>query len=198
MEPWWGKSTLDDDQPRCWRIDSTALWVQRLASEWRVAWASNGAADVEHGAGASLLELPNVARFGVEDSERTLSLLPALADRPVVSRPEKPFSVPPGNTVTIFIGTPLWMQLTVGKSRTSYQATAGWLPLFKAEKKNRELTDIAAMHGLEAAALQAFVDEVLRRRIFDGERLSELMAPLNLGWKARTQAELALVEDKTA
>jgi type I restriction enzyme R subunit len=41
------------------------------------------------------------------------------------------------------------------------------------------------------------VDEVLRRRIFDGERLSELMAPLNLGWKARTQAELALVDDLT-
>jgi len=68
---------------------------------------------------------------------------------------------------------------------------------FKAEKKARELTTIAAKHGLDAAALQAFVDEVLRRRIFDGERLSELMAPLGLGWKARTQAELALVDDLT-
>lgn len=43
----------------------------------------------------------------------------------------------------------------------------------------------------------AFVDDILRRRIFDGERLSELMAPLNLGWKARTQKELALVKDLT-
>jgi type I restriction enzyme, R subunit len=31
--------------------------------------------------------------------------------------------------------------------------------------------------------------------IFDGEQLSDLMAPLDLGWKARTQAELALMED---
>jgi type I restriction enzyme R subunit len=31
--------------------------------------------------------------------------------------------------------------------------------------------------------------------IFDGEHLSDLMAPLELGWKARTQAELALMED---
>ena len=68
---------------------------------------------------------------------------------------------------------------------------------FKAEKNARELADIAARHGLATAALQAFVDEVLRRRIFDGERLSELMAPLGLGWKARTQAELALVDDLT-
>lgn len=31
--------------------------------------------------------------------------------------------------------------------------------------------------------------------IFDGEQLGDLMAPLDLGWKARTQAELSLMED---
>jgi type I restriction enzyme R subunit len=31
--------------------------------------------------------------------------------------------------------------------------------------------------------------------IFDGEKLSDLMAPLELGWKARTEAELALMAD---
>jgi type I restriction enzyme R subunit len=66
---------------------------------------------------------------------------------------------------------------------------------FKAEKKTREMAAIADKHGLDAAALQAFVDEVLRRRIFDGEQLSDLMAPLELGWKARTQKELELMED---
>ena len=65
---------------------------------------------------------------------------------------------------------------------------------FKAEKKAGELTAIATGHGLEVAALQSFVDEILRRRIFDGEKLSDLMAPLSLGWKARTQKELALME----
>ncbi len=45
------------------------------------------------------------------------------------------------------------------------------------------------------AALQTLVDSILDRMIFDGERLSDLMAPLDLGWKARTQAELALMAD---
>ena len=31
--------------------------------------------------------------------------------------------------------------------------------------------------------------------IFDGEKLGELLAPLGLGWKARSQKELALMED---
>lgn len=68
---------------------------------------------------------------------------------------------------------------------------------FKAEKKVKELNDIAIRHELVPDALQVFVDEILRRRIFDGERLSELMAPLNLGWKARTKKELVLMEELT-
>ena len=66
---------------------------------------------------------------------------------------------------------------------------------FKAEKNAKELAAIAARHGLSTAALQTFVDGILDRMIFDGEHLSDLMAPLDLGWKARTQAELALMAD---
>jgi len=59
---------------------------------------------------------------------------------------------------------------------------------FKAEKNAKELATIAAKHGLDTEALQSFVDGILDRMIFDGEHLSDLMAPLDLGWKARTQA----------
>lgn len=66
---------------------------------------------------------------------------------------------------------------------------------FKAEKNAKELADIAARHRLATAALQAFVDGILDRMIFDAEQLGDLMAPLELGWKARAQAELALMKD---
>ena len=66
---------------------------------------------------------------------------------------------------------------------------------FKAEKNAKELAAIAARHGLATAALQTFLDGILNRMIFDGEQLSDLMAPLDLGWKARSQAELALMAD---
>jgi type I restriction enzyme R subunit len=66
---------------------------------------------------------------------------------------------------------------------------------FKAEKHTQELAAIAQAHGLATAALQSFVDAILDRMIFDGEQLSELFAALDLGWKARTQAELALMAD---
>ena len=66
---------------------------------------------------------------------------------------------------------------------------------FKAEKSAKELAAIAARHGLATAALQSFVDGILERMIFDGEQLGDLMAPLDLCWKARSQAELDLMED---
>lgn len=46
-------------------------------------------------------------------------------------------------------------------------------------------------HGL----IQAFVDDILNRMIFDGEQLSDLMAPLDLSWKDHTRTELALMAD---
>jgi type I restriction enzyme R subunit len=66
---------------------------------------------------------------------------------------------------------------------------------FKEKQNTRELAAIATRHGLAAAALQHFVDAILNRMIFDGEQLSELLAPLDLDWKARTQAELALMAE---
>jgi len=72
--------------------------------------------------------------------------------------------------------------------RAGYQA-------FKAEREAAEVAAVAARNGLPEADLKGFVDEVLQRRIFDGERLTMLMEPLGLGWKARTERELALMEE---
>jgi type I restriction enzyme R subunit len=66
---------------------------------------------------------------------------------------------------------------------------------FKAERSAKELAAVAAKHGLATAALQALVDGILDRMIFNGEQLSDLMAPLDLDWKARIHAELALMDD---
>lgn len=84
--------------------------------------------------------------------------------------------------------------LTVGEGLNEKAVRDGF-EKFKVEKNARALAAIADKHELDVAAMQAFVDAVLRRMIFDGEALSDLLAPLGLGWKARTQKELALMED---
>ncbi|MFZ4615804.1 MAG: type I restriction endonuclease subunit R [Rectinemataceae bacterium] len=68
---------------------------------------------------------------------------------------------------------------------------------FKTEKNAWHITELAAKHGLEPSSLQAFIDGIIQRLIFDGETLSDLLAPLEMGWKARTQKELDLMSDLT-
>jgi type I restriction enzyme R subunit len=66
---------------------------------------------------------------------------------------------------------------------------------FKEEKYEREIAAIAQAHSLETADLKNFVAQVMSRMIFDGEKLIDLLEPLELGWKARSQAETALMKD---
>ena len=78
--------------------------------------------------------------------------------------------------------------------RTEREIKEGY-KAFKEEKHNQELAAIAARYGLQTAALKNFTERIISRMIFDGEQLSDLLAPLQLGWKERTKKELALMQD---
>ncbi len=67
--------------------------------------------------------------------------------------------------------------------------------IFKVEKHEKKLTKIANDHGLKTADLKSFVEQIMSRMIFDGEKLTDLMEPLELGWKQRSKAETTLMND---
>lgn len=66
---------------------------------------------------------------------------------------------------------------------------------FKADKYAKELNKIANNHNIDGESLRKFVELIISRMIFDGEKLSDLMAPLELSWKARAKVEIALMEE---
>lgn len=66
---------------------------------------------------------------------------------------------------------------------------------FKVEKYDKELAAIANTHDLQTADLKRFVETIMNRMIFDGEKLTDLLEPLELSWKERRTKELALMED---
>jgi len=66
---------------------------------------------------------------------------------------------------------------------------------FKADKSSKELNSISERHGIKSESLKTFIDEIMERMIFDGEKLTDLLEPLNLSWRERTKKELALMED---
>ncbi len=76
----------------------------------------------------------------------------------------------------------------VDKLRNGYQ-------VFKNEKNNEALAKIAQNHGLQTNHLKTFVTNIMSRLIFDGEKLTDLLEPLELNWKERSIKEQALMTD---
>jgi len=66
---------------------------------------------------------------------------------------------------------------------------------FKDDKAAKEIQEIAEKHSIAVESLNAFIDEIMNRMIFDGEKLTDLLEPLDLGWKDRRVKELALMEE---
>lgn len=66
---------------------------------------------------------------------------------------------------------------------------------FKSEKSDLELISIAEKYGLPPKSLKVFVEVIIDLLVFDGEKLSELMTPLELGWKDRSRKESELMKD---
>ncbi|MYB36913.1 MAG: type I restriction endonuclease subunit R, partial [Gammaproteobacteria bacterium] len=84
--------------------------------------------------------------------------------------------------------------IEAGEGLDETEVRSGYLR-FRAEKQAQEIDDLAGAHGLTKESLSAFVDDILQRMIFDGEQLTDLMAPLGLGWRERRERELALMAD---
>lgn len=117
---WWGDFTLAPETMGRWQIGPLQLWAQRLEGEWCVAWRT-GPGPAEAAAEVSLGLPPaaptagmNVARFGFQEGGQPLRVVPALADRSVVVRPEQPFFIPAGEAATLFVSTPLWVRIFIG------------------------------------------------------------------------------------
>ena len=100
---WWGRFPMGSGHVGRWRIGPLTLFVQRLQGEWRLARL---AVDVEVMPDAGLEALPpglEVLRFGMDRAGAELVLRPALADRPMVSRPELLLEVPAGHERVLFV-----------------------------------------------------------------------------------------------
>lgn len=124
---WWGSYTLDLDQPMTWEIGALRVQVLRLENEWQVVyekldketdgWNYDACAEPLEGS------LPR-HRVVFRETHPELHVIPRLADRPVVSKPMVPFSVPPGEEATLFVSSPLWVHLKVHDAKVSLHEVA--------------------------------------------------------------------------
>lgn len=112
---WWGRFNFTADESRAWQLGGLDLAVTRAAHEWRFQTRnrlSDQHEDNQRWSQDDALKLPAsapVSRFFYGKTGEALYLLPRLADRSVVVKPLSPLFIPPGQSVTLFVSTPVWV-----------------------------------------------------------------------------------------
>lgn len=119
LPPPWGPVALEPGEARRFVVGPFGLRVHRRPGEWNLAWWSSGdslSRDLEIGEPEEPPEPPDdlppkakSARFATAGRDTGIALLPRLADRPIVVRPESPFHVFAGAEVNLFLSTPVWI-----------------------------------------------------------------------------------------
>ncbi len=123
--PWWGQYQIPVEAARYWRIGALELFVIRKEDGWLVQSFEHRPDENEIPPleiGRDIAWMPentssDVVHYKVPEDADVLTLVPRLADRAVVSRPRMPFNVGPGAIVTVYVGTPLWVELRSGNEQ---------------------------------------------------------------------------------
>lgn len=114
---WWGEFGVATG--RRWRIGPLDLWIHRATHEWRVSF-QRGDDPLEDTLrpGEPTDEAPpdsaETLRFGFREVLGKVELRPRLADRSVVVRPANPFYLTGGEEATLYLSSPLWIEVRVG------------------------------------------------------------------------------------
>lgn len=116
LSDWWGSVDLQPATIACCTIGPLTLTIRPLGREWQVA----AERDPEH-ADTARAELTSSEQHPLPDADyqrlvfsepaAEAHLWPALADRPVVTRPAHPLLLAPGEQTTLYVHAPLWVQI---------------------------------------------------------------------------------------
>ncbi|TVR94726.1 MAG: hypothetical protein EA416_03015 [Trueperaceae bacterium] len=128
---WWGGVDVPQGAAASVRVGPARILAQRRAHEWRVyverddEWGETREARARRIARADADDMSSdtpVLRASFADSPGHIVVGAAQADRPVVVRPESPLAIQSGETVTLFVSTPVWIALTISRRRPGGKA----------------------------------------------------------------------------
>ena len=115
---WWGLRKLECQQSLKIELEGLRFAVTRQMNEWRFFYDQPGVSATPPAShwqqqlgDVAPDEYKEMARFMFRTTHTTLNIIPALADRPVITTPTTPLNLPPDEEVTLFVSSPLWMQV---------------------------------------------------------------------------------------
>ena len=110
---WWGEFSFDLDEQKCWSVGERAILIKRKTTEWNTSnIESTEEKDsdilVSNGITFNADNSAAIGRFLEKNTSEKIKVFPLLADRTVIARPSSPLIILAGETVQLFISTPIW------------------------------------------------------------------------------------------
>ncbi len=116
---WWGDFDLEIGEMGRWVVGPSRFTIHRLEQEWRII--HNQSEDPFDNNLSMEIPIPSdvyetgksLRRYMFKETSSKLRLTPMLADRPIIVKPKTPFSIQEGQEVTLYVTTPIWIQVEV-------------------------------------------------------------------------------------
>ncbi|MEM7698562.1 MAG: DUF432 domain-containing protein [Verrucomicrobiota bacterium] len=121
MADFWQSASIPTGKTRHWEIGLLDLWIQHASGEWRI-WHRTADESLEEGRYllAQSCDAPDQTpqrRFASESSGDLVRLVPTFPDRPIVSYPGSPISVPAKSEAYFVCGIPLALEIYLTESK---------------------------------------------------------------------------------
>ncbi len=115
---WSEAQSFEVGQVYKFEVGALQMYISFLEKEWqfRHSYATENETDKEKKLNLSTLKnLPRadleLSRYIHAQGENSLKFKPRMANRSIVAKPYQPIFLPPDQTVTIYISTPLWLAI---------------------------------------------------------------------------------------
>ena len=119
LTQWWGQFDITVNSAAQWQIETLRFAIHHVDTEWQISHQrelQDESLNNQLSFSRELfdpLDYPGTTRHIFRKSTSAVELKPQLADRTVVTRPSTPISLAPGEEVTLYISTPLWIQFEI-------------------------------------------------------------------------------------
>ncbi len=96
---WWGNFAVAEEQSRFFKVGQIVICLDRYSHQWHITTYREG-------------EQP-FKNFAAQATNQ-ITLVPTMPDRALLSKVERAFYIPTGESIQLYISSPLWIRIEVG------------------------------------------------------------------------------------
>jgi len=193
----WGTFKLRLGQQGRWSLGPCTIWIKRSSKEWLIAVKSSR----DYLSTEADVQIPisdddwpegddvRYSRFAFSETRNQITLWPEMSPISVVFSPETPVFVTPGEHVTLYVSTPLWVRLETGEPPAlldefpTFRPSDTW---FGANTREGEYCYAVKMSGrlhlddLPARVHRAITPIQIRNRAKDKLKIEQVRLPVQM------------------